>query len=89
LFVFVRTGVAGPPTAVKRISAPSFPLEFSIGPGDRIIEGMPFDGPFQVTARLDADGSVTTREAGDLVGTVVESVSPGAKGIAITLDQVE
>ena len=89
LFVIARRGEAGPPTAVKRIASPSFPVEFSIGPEDRMIQSVPFDGPFQVTARLDADGDAMTREPGDLSGNAPERVTPGVEGLSITLDQVQ
>ena len=39
LFLIARTGGGGPPTAVRRIADPSFPLEFSIGPEDRMLAG--------------------------------------------------
>jgi len=88
LFVIVRRGQAGPPTAVKRFPAPSFPVRFSIGPEDRMIQTMPFEGPLQLTARLDADGNAMTREPGDLQGELPQPVSPGATGLTLTLDQV-
>jgi len=87
LFLIIRSGEAGPPTAVKRIASPRFPLEFSIGPEDRMVQTMPFQGPLTLTARLDGDGNATTREAGDLQGQLSESVDPGATGIALTLDE--
>ena len=87
LFVIIRTGVAGPPTAVKRIPSPRFPMAFSIGPEDRMIDSIPFDGPFQITARLDTDGNAMTREAGDLEGQAPEPIAPGTQGLTITLDQ--
>ena len=88
LFVIARPGAAGPPLAVKRIPAPRFPLEFSIGPEDRMIQAMPFVGPLRVTARLDADGNATTRNPGDLQGAAPDSVSPGASDIEVVLDEV-
>ena len=65
-----------------------FPLEFSIGPEDRMIQAMPFVGPLRVTARLDADGNATTRNPGDLQGAAPDSVSPGASDIEVVLDEV-
>jgi cytochrome c-type biogenesis protein CcmH len=87
LFLIARTG-PGPPTAVRRIPDPSFPLDFSIGPGDRMIASMPFEGPFQLVARLDADKDATTRNPGDLQGEAPGSFEPGASEIEIVIDEV-
>jgi cytochrome c-type biogenesis protein CcmH len=88
LFLIARTGPAGPPTAVRRIANPSFPLEFSIGPDDRMIAAMPFTGPFQLVARVDADRDAVTRNPGDLQGEAHGSFEPGATGIEIVIDEV-
>jgi cytochrome c-type biogenesis protein CcmH len=88
LFLIARRGSAGPPLAVRRIASPVFPLEFSIGPDDRMIESMPFVGPLNVTARLDSDGNATSRSPGDLQGTAGAPVNPGASGVVVVLDQL-
>jgi hypothetical protein len=88
LFLIARMGDAGPPTAVVRIDSPSFPLEFSLGPEHRMIQTLPFRGPLQLTARLDADGNAGTRTPGDLQGSYPEPVDPGAKSLQLTLDEV-
>ena len=88
LFVIARTGEAGPPLAVKRIGSPRFPVEFEIGPDDRMIQALPFTGPFRLSARLDSDGNAMTRTAGDLQTAASQTVGPGARGIALVLDEV-
>jgi cytochrome c-type biogenesis protein CcmH len=88
LFVIVRRGSGGPPTAVKRIEAPTFPLAFSIGPENRMIQTLPFEGPLQLTARLDTDGDAGTRLPGDLSGRLAGPVDPGAKALTLTLDEI-
>jgi hypothetical protein len=88
LFLIARASDAGPPTAVKRIPNAAFPLEFEIGPGDRMMEGVPFTGPFTLTARLDADGNAATRNPGDLQGQTPARVPPGASGVELVIDQV-
>jgi cytochrome c-type biogenesis protein CcmH len=88
LFLIARTSDAGPPVAVKRIVGPEFPLSFEIGPGDRMLEGVPFAGPFQLTARVDADGNAASRNPGDLQGESRERVSPGARGVEVVIDRV-
>lgn len=88
LFLIARAGEAGPPTAVKRIASPRFPLEFELGPDDRMIETMPFTGPFRLSARVDADGSATSRNPGDLRGEAAGRIAPGATGIELVIDEV-
>jgi hypothetical protein len=88
LFLIARHGGAGPPLAVQRIAQPRFPLEFSIGPEDRMIQTLPFVGELELSARLDADGNAMSRQPGDLEGRAASPVSPGASGVSIALDSV-
>jgi cytochrome c-type biogenesis protein CcmH len=88
LFLVARSSDAGPPVAVKRVVDPVFPLEFEIGPGDRMLEGVPFTGPFQLTARVDADQNAATRNPGDLQGQTASRVAPGASGVELVIDQI-
>ena len=87
LFIIVRLGSAGPPLAVKRIPSASFPLDFEIGLGDRMITSVPFAGPLQISARVDADGNVS-KGPGDLAGDAAEGVEPGANDVVLLLDRV-
>ena len=87
LFLIARGETPGPPLAVKRIDAPSFPLDFEIGPDDRMLKSLPFAGPLRLSARLDADGNATSRTPGDLQGSAPEAVSPGASGVELVLDE--
>jgi hypothetical protein len=89
LFVIVRmAGVErGPPLAVKKIEDPRFPQAFQVGPGDVMMKGMPFTGPFSVQARLDGDGNAMTKAPGDLVSSAGASgVKPGER-VSLVLDQ--
>lgn len=88
LFIIARRGAAGPPLAVKRIPSPRFPLDFALGPDDRMIQAMPFTGPLQITARVDADGDASSRSPGDLQGGAAGSFEPGATGIDVLIDEV-
>ncbi len=88
LFLIARGAAGGPPLAVKRIVNPEFPLDFELGPEDRMIQQMPFAGPLQLSARIDADGNATTRSPGDLQGAGSEPAQPGASGVRIVIDQV-
>jgi cytochrome c-type biogenesis protein CcmH len=87
LFLIARTSDSEPPVAVKRIPAPEFPLAFELGPDDRMPHAMPFVGPFQVTARVDADGKAAT-QVGDLQGAAQGTHSPGATGVIILIDEI-
>jgi cytochrome c-type biogenesis protein CcmH len=87
LFLIARNTQGGPPLAVKRIPSPSFPLEFEIGPDDRMIQAMPFAGSISLTARIDADGNAMSRTPGDLLGAVATPLDPGATGVEVVIDQ--
>jgi hypothetical protein len=86
LFVIARTGEAGPPTAVLRVPAPRFPFEFRLGPENRMIAALPWEGPFQLSARVDLDGNATTRDVGGLEGRAPSPTTPGDTGIEIVLE---
>jgi cytochrome c-type biogenesis protein CcmH len=88
LFLVARSGESGPPAAVKRVVDPRFPLDFEIGPGDSMMAGVPFAGPFRLTARVDADQNAATRNPGDLQGETASRVAPGTSGVELVIDQV-
>jgi hypothetical protein len=88
LFVVARRGKAGRPMAVMRVASPQFPVDFAIGPDDRLTQTIPFEGPLQLTALLDADGNATTREPGDLRGVFPALVAPGARDLTLTIDEL-
>lgn len=78
----------GPPIAVKKIDRPSFPLAFELGPSDVMMKGVPFNGPFDLYVRLDADGNAMTKQPGDLQTSAPKpGVMPGAGGVEIVLDK--
>jgi len=79
VFVTVReAGVTqGPPVAVKRLPASSFPLEFEIGPADSMM-GQPLPARARVEARVDADGNPLTRTASD-PSARQDDVTPGTR----------
>jgi cytochrome c-type biogenesis protein CcmH len=87
LFLIARSAESGPPLAVRRIDSPRFPLDFTIGPDDRMIASMPFAGPIRLTVRVDSDGNVTTRSPGDLQGAAEGGFHPGDTGVALVLDE--
>jgi len=87
LFLIARGGGGGPPLAVQRIPGARFPLEFELGPADRMIRTLPFAGELQLTARLDQDGDAGSRTPGDLEGAAAGAHAPGATGVEIVLDR--
>ncbi len=87
LFIIARARGAkrGPPMAVLRVSTPGFPLDFEIGPEQVMIPGMRFEGPIDLTVRLDADGDAMTNEEGDPQTREPLEVAPGSTGVEILL----
>ena len=88
LFVIARTTPVGPPLAVVRVASRSFPVRFSIGPDDRMIQSMPFAGEIRISAHVDADGNAMTRSPGDLQGTAETPNAPGDRGVRLLIDEV-
>ncbi len=66
LFVFLRGDDGGPPVAVKRINDPFFPVDLSLGPADVMMADDEIPASGLLVARLDGDGSASTRQEGDL-----------------------
>jgi cytochrome c-type biogenesis protein CcmH len=85
LFVIVReAGIAkGPPRAVKRIAAASFPLRVTLGDADSMA-GEPLPAEARVEARADADGDPMTRPASD-PAAVQDGVKLGAGPVRLVL----
>jgi len=65
LFVSLRGDAPGPPAAVRRIDAPSFPLEITLTSRDSML-GRPLPESVPLSVRLDGDGSASTRDPSDL-----------------------
>jgi hypothetical protein len=87
LFVIARLPNMRPPLAAVRLPIDRFPLEFRIGPADRapmMGSNVQFDGPIQLSARIDLDGNPMTRSAGELVGDAGE-IQAGTSGVQIVL----
>jgi cytochrome c-type biogenesis protein CcmH len=85
LFVIVReAGIAkGPPRAVKRIAAASFPLSVTLGDADSMA-GEPLPAAARVEARADSDGDPLTRPASDPTA-FVDGVKLGAGPVRLVL----
>lgn len=61
LFVALRSGAGGPPSAVKRLDNPRFPMTVTLSGSDTMM-GQPLPEQGVVSVRLDADGSASTRD---------------------------
>jgi tetratricopeptide (TPR) repeat protein len=91
LFIIARPAgsAKGPPLAVKKIDRPVFPLSYSLGPENVMMQGVPFTGKLTINARLDKDGNPTTRQSGDITGDYKgNAAAVGANNIDIVLDQL-
>ncbi|HUO85270.1 MAG TPA: tetratricopeptide repeat protein, partial [Thermoanaerobaculia bacterium] len=74
---------AGPPLAVKRIQATSFPLSFTIGMADSMM-GQPLPERIALEARVDTDGDAATREA-DAPSARLDGVITGSNSVKLVL----
>jgi cytochrome c-type biogenesis protein CcmH len=91
LFIIARPagGAGRPPLAVKKIDKASFPLNYTLGQENVMMQGTPFTGKIIITVRLDKDGNPTTRGAGDMTGEYKKNPTEvGAKNVDILIDQV-
>ena len=80
---------AGPPLAVMKIEHPVFPLSYSLGPENVMMQGIPFSGKVLLSARLDKDGNPMTKEPGNLTGEYKKNPVPvGSQNVDIVIDHV-
>jgi len=79
LFVIARASgqTAGPPAAVKRIAAPTFPLDIDLSAADSMM-GQPLPATIRIEARLDSDGDAMTKNPSD-PHAVQDGVPAGSK----------
>jgi len=85
VFVIVRESgtQGGPPVAVSRLSAGTFPMPFSVS-GANSMMGDALPDKMRIEVRVDLDGNAMTRDAGAPEG-VLEDVASGSSGVTITL----
>ena len=74
--------------AVKRLSAASFPIPFTLSARDMMIPTGAFDGEVSLSVRVDKDGDPLTHLKGDVIGGVPK-IKVGARGVKLTLDQLQ
>ncbi len=82
LFVIARGAgqTSGPPAAVKRVLATSFPMTVDLTSADSMM-GQPLPAKMRIEVRLDTDGNAMTKEPTDLTAAKDGVVS----GQAVTL----
>jgi cytochrome c-type biogenesis protein CcmH len=76
VFVIARNPAGGPPVAVKRIVATTFPMNVEITSADSMM-GQSLPPSFRIEARLDADGDPLTKPPTD-PAAMQDGVAPGA-----------
>lgn len=85
LFVFAKKYNSNMrmPLAVKRIANPKFPLKFKLSAENAMVEGMGFEGPFEITARLTKDGNAFDRSGPQ--GLLKGPIAIGSKDLKIEI----
>jgi cytochrome c-type biogenesis protein CcmH len=86
LYVIARNSATRQVVAVRKEERARFPLAFRLSASDAMMEGVPFTGPFDLTARLSRSGDAVP-QAGDLEGTV-KNVDAGSRGVRVVVDTV-
>lgn len=86
LFIIARSAATRQVLAVRKAETVSFPFAFEISAADAMVEGTPFVGPFDITARLSKTGDAMPSR-GDIEGTS-QGIAAGAREVVITLDTV-
>ena len=94
LFIIARPApVGGPPLAVKRLSMPKFPFEYTLEEGDAMM-GQGFDwseiDALYLSAKIDADGQIGGSAEVDVEGIYQNNpVVPGASNVDIVIDKAQ
>ncbi len=86
LYIIARGSATRQIVAVRKEEHVRFPFSFRLSSGDSMMPGTPFEGPFDLTARLSRSGDATP-QPGDLEGTV-KNVAAGSRGVSVILDTV-
>lgn len=87
LYIFAKKfgGKMPMPLAVKKIENPKFPVKFELAKADAMMDQMPFEGPFTVTARISPSGSATDKTG--LEVSTKEAVKIGTQNIQLILSK--
>ncbi|MEE2671742.1 MAG: hypothetical protein VYA54_08530 [Bdellovibrionota bacterium] len=85
LYIFAKKfdGSMRMPLAVKKIESPKFPVKFTLDKSDQMMKGLPFEGPFKITARISPNGSVMDKSGVEV--STEKPVKLGDKNIELSL----
>lgn len=90
LYIIARNQQFGPPTAVKRVTHPVFPLNYTIGSEDAMMPGTPGFQPgdtLTIAARISRRGDAKP-STGDLEGVYSNNpTKPGTGGVDIVISK--
>jgi cytochrome c-type biogenesis protein CcmH len=86
LFIIGRSSATRQILAVKREQGVRFPYSFEISGANAMVEGTPFEGPLDITARISKTGDAMPAR-GDIEGTE-RGVAVGSRNLTVTLDAV-
>ncbi len=92
MFVIARRA-GGPPgpgsmLATQKLVAGDFPMAFLLSSRDAMLPNTPFEGPVNITVRVDKDGDAMTRKKGDVFGAA-NDIKVGAQAVTIPLDTLQ
>jgi hypothetical protein len=88
-FLMAHAEASGSLVAAQRVATQGFPIVFSIGSADHMMAPAQFSGPLRISVRIDTDGNAATRDAGDLLGSSVQSHQPGDRGVVVLISEVQ
>jgi hypothetical protein len=74
--------------AVKKLSAASLPISFTLSAADMPFDNGPFEGDLTLTVRADKDGDPMSHLKGDVFGALPK-VHVGARGVKLVLNQLQ
>lgn len=83
IYVIVREIGGGPPVAVSRLMAGTFPMPFQVSSANSMM-GDELPARMRLEIRVDLDGNAMTRDEGAPEGAIDE-VASGTSGVTITL----
>jgi cytochrome c-type biogenesis protein CcmH len=88
LFVFVRAPGGGPPLAIRRVDAPTFPVSLTLGPADRMLAGVQMSTGAEVIvgARISRSGQAQP-QPGDLDGEPATLTLAASGTLALAIDR--
>jgi hypothetical protein len=89
VFLMAHAEDSGSLVAAQRVAAQRFPVAFSIGSADHMMAPAQYSGPLRISVRIDSDGNAATRDAGDLLGSSVQSHQPGDRGVVVLISEVQ